>query len=69
MTQKENELIQLLREAPTEAIPVMADILCCYTYCGDDFQKEIDEAMRLSKEATIAVVAKWKATIPANVTV
>ena len=45
------------------------DLLCCFVYCGEEFMREIQEAQAQGKEAMLATVAKWKATIPAEVAV
>ena len=64
MTTTDREIIRLLREASAEALPALLDMLTCYAYCNDEFYREMEEARTKGKEAMLACVAKWKATIP-----
>lgn len=68
-TAQEREFIQLYRDADEAGKLHIMDLLCCFVYCGEEFMREIQEAQAQGKEAMLATVAKWKATIPAEVAV
>jgi 5'-deoxynucleotidase YfbR-like HD superfamily hydrolase len=68
-TAQEREFIQLYRDADEARKVYIMDLLCCFVYCGEEFMMEIQEAQAKGKEAILATVAKWKATIPAEVAI
>ena len=67
LSKYEREFLQLYREADEGGKLFIWDLLICAS-CGEDFFREI-QAVQGDKEAMRAVVAKWKATIPAEVAV
>ena len=68
-TAQEREFLQLYQDADETGKLIMMDLLCCFVYCGETFIQEIQETQAQGKEAILAVIAKWKATIPAGVAV
>lgn len=68
-TAQERKFFQLYRDADEAGKLYMMDLLYCFAYCGEDFIQEIQEAQMHGKEAILAVIAKWKSTIPAGVAV
>lgn len=68
-TAQEREFLQLYRDADEAGKLHIMDLLCCFVYCGEEFIQEIQAAKEQGKEAMLACVAKWKATIPAEVAV
>ena len=68
LTKYDRELLQLYRDAGESGKLFIWDLLACFVCCGEDFIQEI-QAVAGDKEAMRAVVAKWKATIPAEATV
>lgn len=68
LTKSEREFIQVYRDADEEGKLFIFDMLICAATCGEEFFKEL-QATPQEPAALRAVVAKWKATIPAEVAV
>ena len=60
------KLTRLLAETDEDGKQRMIALFRCFAYCGDGFIQEIREAHTKGKEAMLAVIAKWEATIPAE---
>ena len=69
-TAQEREFLRLYRDADETGKLFMMDLLYCFVYCGEDFIQELQKTYEQGgKEAMLAVIAKWKATIPEGVAV
>ena len=68
MTTTEREFLQIYRDTNEEGKQFIFDMLLCAATCGEEFFRELQAT---PKEATAmkTVVSKWRATIPAGVTV
>lgn len=67
-TAQEREFLQIYRDASEEGKLFIFDMLLCAATCGEEFFQEL-QATPKEPAALKAVVAKWKATIPAEVAV
>lgn len=67
-TAQEREFLQVYRDASEEGKLFIFDMLLCAATCGEEFFQEL-KATPQEPAALRAVVAKWKATIPAEVAV
>ena len=68
ITAQERQFIQIWREADNTGKALILDVLQCFKHCGEEFLQEI-QAAQGNAEAAKAIIAKWKATIPAEVKV
>ena len=66
LTKYDMEFLQLYRDASEEGKLALYDMLLCAVTCGEEFFQEIQTTPR-EPVALKAVIAKWKATIPAEV--
>ena len=62
LTASEEKFIRLFRESDEEGKLFMWDLLCCIGRFGEDFLKDM-QTVQGDRDAMIAVVSKWKATV------